>query len=102
MPASPSMYVTALRHEDVFRYAGSYDMRPPSPSDVLIWRRSVARIVPSTIGSEYSRPVRLSATVSVSSATTGNLAASAPQRLRGAAPLPVEVVRDDPVPARLR
>src|SRR5512132_1209751 len=69
MPRSPSMKVIALRHDAVLRYAGSYDMRPPSPSSTLIWRRSVAWIVPSVIGSVYSRPVRLSVTLSVSSAT---------------------------------
>src|SRR3954447_6825386 len=50
----------ALRQDEVFRYAGSYDIRPPSPSGPVILARSVARIAPSTIGSEYSRPVRLS------------------------------------------
>ena len=60
------MNVIALRHDDVFRYAGSYDSSPPSPSATLILARSVARIAPSTIGSEYSRPVRLSTIVRVS------------------------------------
>src|SRR5438132_1384012 len=41
-------------------------MRPPSPSAALICRRSVARIVPSAIGTSYSRPVRLSTIVRVS------------------------------------
>ena len=62
------MKVIALRHEAVFRYAGSYDMSPPSPSSALTCRRSVAWIVPSVIGSVYSRPVRLSVIVSVFSA----------------------------------
>src|SRR6478752_1196193 len=66
MPSSPSMNVIALRHADVLRNAGSYDSRPPSPSPALILARSVARIAPSTIGSEYSRPVRLSTIVRVS------------------------------------
>ncbi len=62
------MKVMALRHDAVLRYAGSYDMSPPSPSSALTCRRSVAWIVPSVIGSVYSRPVRLSVIVSVSSA----------------------------------
>src|SRR5262245_57841310 len=66
MPRSPSMNVIALRHDAVLRNAGSYDISPPSPSAALIWRRSGARIVPSTIGSVYSRPVRLSVIVRVS------------------------------------
>src|SRR5436189_3414739 len=56
----------ALRHDAVFMNAGSYVIRPPSPSSTPIWRRSGARIVPSTIGSVYSRPVRLSVIVRVS------------------------------------
>ena len=67
-PASPSMKVIALRHEAVLRYAGSYDISPPSPSSALTCRRSVAWIVSSVIGTVYSRPVRLSVIVSVSSA----------------------------------
>src|SRR5207302_7597520 len=59
--ASPSMYVIALRQDDVLRYAGSYDMRRSC------WR-SVARIVPSAIDTSYSCPVRLSTIVSVSEA----------------------------------
>src|SRR6266850_2045920 len=46
--------------------AGSYVISPKSSSPVLIWRRSIARIVPSLIGSSYFFPVRLSRTVSVS------------------------------------
>src|SRR4029079_11377973 len=60
------MYVIVLRHDAVLRYAGSYDISPPSSPSALIWRRSGARIVPSTIGSVYSRPVRLSVIVRVS------------------------------------
>src|SRR6187402_583765 len=70
------MYVIALRHEAVLRYAGSYDMRPPSPSSAPIWRRSVARIVPSTIGMVYCRPVRSSVIVSVSAGTARPLSSS--------------------------
>src|SRR6266550_4761125 len=61
------MYVIALRHDAVFRYAGSYDISPS------ICRRSVARIVPSTMGSVYSRPVRLSMTVSSSDGTAATV-----------------------------
>ena len=60
------MNVIALRHDAVFMNAGSYVISPPSPSSTPIWRRSGARIVPSTIGSVYSRPVRLSVIVRVS------------------------------------
>src|SRR3954454_16170862 len=63
----------ALRQADVFRKAGSYDSRPPSPSAALICARSVARIAPSTIGSEYSRPVRLSTIVRVSDGNAASL-----------------------------
>src|SRR5688500_16413743 len=35
-------------------------MSPKSSSPVLIWRRSSARIVPSSTGSSYCLPVRLS------------------------------------------
>ena len=70
------MYVIALRQDDVFRNAGSYDSRPPSPSAALIWARSVARIAPSTIGSEYSRPVRLSTIVRVSDGNAASLVES--------------------------
>jgi hypothetical protein len=34
----------------VFMKAGSYVIRPKSSSEVLIWRRSIARIVPSATG----------------------------------------------------
>src|SRR3954452_8390384 len=63
----------ALRQADVFRKAGAYDSRPPSPSAALIWARSVARMAPSTIGSEYSRPVRLSTIVRVSDGNAASL-----------------------------
>src|SRR6476659_5155036 len=76
------MNVIALRHEAVLRYAGSYDMSPPSPSSALTCRRSVAWIVPSVIGSVYSRPVRLSVTVSVSSAMPSPSSSSFLDRLR--------------------
>src|SRR5215467_6012318 len=39
---------------------------PNSSAVTLIWRRSVALIVPSWIGTSYCRPVRLSVIVSVS------------------------------------
>src|SRR5262245_39395983 len=56
----------ALLQCAVFMYAGSYVMTPKSSGPVLICRRSIARIVPSWIGSSYVFPVRLSVTVSVS------------------------------------
>ena len=46
--------------------AGSYVISPKSSAPVLIWRRSIARMVPSWIGSSYFFPVRLSVIVSVS------------------------------------
>src|SRR3954453_10351418 len=66
MPASPSMYVTAERHDAGFVYAGAYVIRPKSSSSTLIWRKSMARTVPSVISISYVWPVRLSVTVSVS------------------------------------
>src|SRR3954469_3207502 len=60
------MYVTAERHDAVFVYAGSYVIRPKSSSSTLIWRKSMARTVPSVISISYVWPVRLSVTVSVS------------------------------------
>src|SRR5438128_3471199 len=66
MPLSPSMNVIALRHAAVFMNAGSYVIRPKSPSPVLSLRRPVARIVPSAIGMSVLFPVRLSVMVSVS------------------------------------
>src|SRR5437588_8795358 len=56
----------ALRQFAVFMNAGSYVIRPKSSGPALIWRRSIARIVPSWIGSSYFFPVRLSTIVSVS------------------------------------
>src|SRR5438552_11144464 len=56
----------ALRHEAVFMNAGSYVIRPKSSLPFLIWRRSVALIVPSLIGTSYDFPVRLSVIVRVS------------------------------------
>jgi hypothetical protein len=52
-PASPSRNVIALRQEAVFIKAGSYVISPKSASSALIWRKSVARMVPSVIGSSY-------------------------------------------------
>src|SRR4051812_4526803 len=46
--------------------AGSYVIRPKSSAWALIWRRSIARMVPSWIGRSYFLPVRLSTIVSVS------------------------------------
>jgi hypothetical protein len=45
------MKVTALRQLAVLRNAGSYDNSPKSSSDTLIWRRSIARMALSVIGS---------------------------------------------------
>jgi len=45
------MYVISLLQDAVFLNAGSYDMRPKSVSCTLIWRRSMALIVPSVTGS---------------------------------------------------
>src|SRR5260370_42689033 len=66
MPLSPSMNVIELRHEAVFMNAGSYVIRPKSSSWTLIFRRSIARIVSSVIGTSYVFPVRLSVMVRVS------------------------------------
>src|SRR5262249_9754140 len=46
--------------------AGSYVIIPNSSDVTLIWRRSVALIVPSWTGTSYCAPVRLSVIVSVS------------------------------------
>src|SRR3989304_3090741 len=46
---------------------------PNSSGLVLIWRRSIARMVPSQIGSSYCLPVRLSTTVRESFAFTAVL-----------------------------
>ncbi len=48
--------------------AGSYVMRPKSSSSTLMSRSASARTVPSSIGTSYVRPVRLSVIVSVSDA----------------------------------
>src|SRR5579885_1329491 len=56
----------ALRQFAVLRNAGSYVIRPKSSGDVLIFRKSIARIVPSVTGTSYVLPVRLSVIVSVS------------------------------------
>ena len=50
----------ALRQLAVFMNAGSYVIRPKSSGPVLICRRSMARMVPSWMGSSYFFPVRLS------------------------------------------
>src|SRR5689334_16477951 len=49
-------------------------MRPKSSGPALICRRSIARIVPCSTGSSYSRPVRLSTMVSVSATGLAGLA----------------------------
>src|SRR3954454_19473002 len=67
-PASPSRNVIAERQEAVFMNAGSYDMTPKSSSSTLISRSAVARMVPSSRGTSYVRPVRLSVIVSESDA----------------------------------
>src|SRR6185503_14901828 len=61
------MNVMRLLHEAVFMNAGSYVIRPKSSSDALIWRRSMALIVPFWIGNWYCLPVRLSVMVRLSS-----------------------------------
>src|SRR6266542_3219684 len=58
------MYVIALREAAVLRKPGSYEMRPKSSAPALIVRSSVACTAPSSIGSSYVAPVRLSVTVS--------------------------------------
>ena len=63
IPLSPSMNVIADLHDAVFVKAGSYVIRPKSFSSDLILRRSSARTVPSSIGSSYVFPVRLSVIV---------------------------------------
>src|SRR4051794_14601700 len=55
-----------LRQFAVFMKAGSYVINPKSSGELLICRRSTARIVPSWIGSSYFLPVRLSTMLSVS------------------------------------
>src|SRR5881392_2285993 len=83
------MYVIELRHDAVFRYAGSYDISPS------ICRRSVAWIVPSTMGSVYSSPVRLSVTVRSSDCTRSTVLGGV-DSLHGVDPLPLfGLVRGD-------
>src|SRR5262245_3760470 len=60
------MKVIRLRHAAVFMNAGSYVIIPNSSDATLIWRRSVALIMPSWTGTSYFLPVRLSVIVSVS------------------------------------
>src|SRR3954462_5711926 len=63
----------ALRQFAVFRNAGSYVIRPKSPAATLIFRRSMARMVPSVTGISYCCPVRLAVIVSVSAIGVGCL-----------------------------
>src|SRR5579871_987206 len=60
-----------LTQAAVFWYAGSYVIRPKSSEDVLIWRRSMARMAPCSIGTSYFLPVRLSVIVRVSAISAG-------------------------------
>ena len=60
----------------VFMNAGSYVIIPNSSGVTLIWRRSVALIVPSWIGTSYCLPVRLSVIVSVSAIEISQVRAS--------------------------
>src|ERR1051326_356344 len=53
--------------------AGSYVIKPKSSSLTLIWRRSIALIVPSLTGTSYVLPVRLSVMVRVSAIAAVNL-----------------------------
>src|SRR5688572_2899279 len=57
------MKVMRLWQAAVFVKAGSYVIRPKSSSPVLIWRRSMARMVPCLTGISYVLPVRLSVMV---------------------------------------
>ena len=59
------MNVMLLRHDAVFMNAGSYVINPKSSGPALICRRLIARIVPSSTGTLYVLPVRLSVMVSV-------------------------------------
>src|SRR3954452_3190682 len=52
-------------------------MRPKSSSDTFICRKSMARTVPSVIGTSYVSPVRLSVTVRVSSLMARSLVLAA-------------------------
>ena len=47
-------------------------MSPKSSAAILIWRRSIARIVPSSIGTSYVFPVRLSVIVRLSLVTAAS------------------------------
>src|SRR5271157_526381 len=69
----------ALWQEAVFINAGSYVIRPKSSGPVLIWRRSMARIVPREMGIEYVCSVRLSMIVRVSLGIGGIPARRFPQ-----------------------
>src|SRR5262245_46858286 len=60
------MYVIRLRHAAVFMNAGSYVIIPNSSAVTLTWRRSVALMAPSWMGTSYVFPVRLSVIVNVS------------------------------------
>src|SRR3954447_13957865 len=88
------MYVIALRHDAVLRNAGSYDSNP-APSASLICPSPVAWIAPSTIGSVYSAPVRLSTTVRLSALTRGLLGQGPALRLSQRVP---SLIRHQPSP----
>src|SRR4029078_8283878 len=60
------MNVMRLLHAAVFMNAGSYVIIPNSSAVTLIWRMSVALIVPSWMVISYCLLVRLSVIVSVS------------------------------------
>src|SRR5258706_11725826 len=60
------MNVIRLLKDAVFINAGSFVIKPKSSSDALIFRSSMALIVPSAIGTSYCLPVRLSVIVRVS------------------------------------
>src|SRR6476660_2863121 len=74
------MNVMRLLHAAVFMNAGSYVIIPNSSAVTLIWRRSVALMVPSWIGTWYCFPVRLSVIVSVSAIRSFRILR---ERLRG-------------------
>src|SRR4051794_11689254 len=76
--------------------AGSYDMTPKSSSLTLMSRSAVARTVPSSIGTSYVLPVRLSVTVRDSVA-----AATLPPPLSGCSSVPIALLwrgRDKSLP----
>src|SRR5215471_16491520 len=60
-----------LRQFAVLRKAGSYVISPKSSGATLICLRSMARIVPSEMGTSYVLPVLLSVIVSVSAMVVG-------------------------------